>query len=121
MMKYKRSPCRNAGAFLLPRRKPMKLMKRFTGCLAMAIALCLSIAFPISAAAEGLTRVAAYAVDLAGDQGAKLARHELTLAMWRGGDGDAAGELKSNLLASSNHFVQVSATGEPASTTIALC
>ncbi|MNC74258.1 hypothetical protein D3C75_1255770 [compost metagenome] len=50
---------------------------------------------------------------LAEPQGVAMQRLELTLAMWRTGSESGTEELKSNLRASSNHFVMTSASADP--------
>ena len=89
----------------------LPLMMRYLKYCALALCAC----FGSSAFADVLTvhrpafavvRVLASVGDLYGAQAARL---ELTLAQWRTG-GESTGEvLKSNLRASSNHFVMASA------------
>ncbi|MNG05158.1 hypothetical protein D3C84_883330 [compost metagenome] len=46
-------------------------------------------------------------------QGAAMQRLDLTLAMWRTGSQSGSDELKSNLRASSNHFVMTTFKASP--------
>ena len=83
-------------------------MRRTAMYLGFALAACLSC-FSMSVMAEPLAYVYRSAVALAELPGVGLKRLELTLAMWRTGSYGADESLKSNLRASSNHFVMSSA------------
>ena len=84
------------------------MMKRLTSYLGLALAACLSC-FSVSVLAEPVAYAYRAAVALAELPGAGLRRMELTLAMWRTGSSTTDESLKSNLRASSNHFVMTSA------------
>lgn len=88
------------------------MVKRLSACLGLALAACLSC-FSMSALAEPLTRAYRVAYVMAEPQGVALQRMELTLAMWRTGSQSSDDGLASNLRASSNHFVMVSAKPAP--------
>lgn len=83
-------------------------MRRIAMYLGFALAACLSC-FSMSVLAEPVAYAYRSAVALAELPGVGLKRLELTLAMWRTGSSDADDSLKSNLRASSNHFVMASA------------
>ena len=87
-------------------------MRRLTMYLGFALAACLSC-FSMSVLAEPVAYAYRTAVALAELPGAGLKRLELTLAMWRTGSSTHAESLKSNLRASSNHFVMASAKPKP--------
>lgn len=87
-------------------------MKRFTMYLGFALAACLSC-FSFSAMAEPVVTAYHAAFVSAEPQGVAFKRLELTLAMWRAGSKTSDEALKTNLLASSNHFVMASAKPEP--------
>ncbi|PWK31775.1 hypothetical protein [Pseudomonas sp. OV226] len=84
------------------------MMKRVTMYLGLAFAACLSC-FSIGAFAEpirtGVNYAAHYLSALAEPQGVAMQRLDLTLAMWRTCGQPEGQALKSNLRASSNHFV----------------
>jgi len=91
------------------------MMMRYLKYCALALCAC----FGSSAFAGVLTsdrpawsvaRTLAYVGDL---YGASAARLELTLAQWRTGSESTSEGLKSNLRASSNHFVMASAKTVP--------
>lgn len=88
------------------------MMKRMTMYLGLALAACLSC-FSISALAEPVAYVYRSAVMLAELPSVGVKRLELTLAMWRTGGAATEESLKSNLRASSNHFVMASTKSEP--------
>lgn len=79
-------------------------MRGLTMYLGLAFAACLSC-FSLSAFAEPLVSSYRTAYVSAEPQGVALQRLELTLAMWRTGSQPEGQALKSNLRASSNHFV----------------
>ena len=83
-------------------------MRRTAMYLGFALAACLSC-FSMSVLAEPLAYAYRSAVALAELPGVGLKRLELTLAMWRTGSSCADESMKSNLRASSNHFVMSSA------------
>ena len=88
-------------------------MKRMSAYLGLALAACLSC-FSMSAFAEPITYRAAHCMTaLIDPQGVAMQRLELTLAMWRAGSQTTEESLASNLRASSNHFVMVSAKSDP--------
>jgi hypothetical protein len=87
-------------------------MKRFTMYLGFALAACLSC-FSFSAMAEPVITAYHSMVASGEPQGVAFKRLELTLAMWRAGSQTSDEALKTNLLASSNHFVMASAKPEP--------
>jgi hypothetical protein len=87
-------------------------MRRLTIYLGFALAACLSC-FSMSVLAEPVAYACRAAVALAELPGAGLKRLELTLAMWRTGGQSSDEGLKSNLRASSNHFVMNSAKAAP--------
>jgi len=80
--------------------------------LGFALAACLSC-FSLTALAQPVAYAYRSAVALAELPGASLKRMELTLAMWRTGSSSPDESLKSNLRASSNHFVMSSAKAAP--------
>ncbi|QLG93540.1 hypothetical protein HZF02_16935 [Pseudomonas yamanorum] len=91
-------------------------MKRLSAYLGLALAACLSC-FSLSAFAEPLTSAyrTAYVASYGATepQGVAMQRLELTLAMWRTGSQPSNEGLKTNLRASSNHFVMTSAKPSP--------
>ena len=87
-------------------------MRRTAMYLGFALAACLSC-FSMSVLAEPLAYAYRSAVALAELPGVGLKRLELTLAMWRTGSSASDESLKSNLRASSNHFVMTSTKPEP--------
>ncbi len=99
------------------------MMMRYLKYCALALCAC----FGSSAFADVLTvdrpafavaRVLASVGDLYGAQSTRL---ELTLAQWRTGGESTDETLKSNLRASSNHFVMASAMPLPESYGLAPC
>ena len=90
-------------------------MRRIAMYLGFALAACLSClsCFSMSVLAEPAAYAYRSAVALAEFPGAALKRLELTLAMWRTGGSSLDESLKSNLRASSNHFVMSSAKSAP--------
>jgi hypothetical protein len=107
--------------FLLLEEKPAheeyRMMKRLTMYLGLAFAACLSC-FSIGAIAEPIRMVERCLTAMSEPQGVAMQRLDLTLAMWRTGSQSDEQGLKSNLRASSNHFVMTSA--KPASDGVAL-
>ena len=87
-------------------------MRRLTMYLGFALTACLSC-FSMSVLAEPVAYAYRTAVALAELPGAGLKRLELTLAMWRTGSQPSDEGLKTNLRASSNHFVMTSAKPSP--------
>lgn len=87
-------------------------MKRMSAYLGLALAACLSC-FSLSAFAEPAAYAYRSAVMLAELPSVGVKRLELTLAMWRTGSESSHDGLSSNLRASSNHFVMVSAKPAP--------
>ncbi|PYY71226.1 hypothetical protein CRX42_07360 [Pseudomonas jessenii] len=88
------------------------MMKRLTMYLGLAFAACLSC-FSIGAFAEPIRTAAHYLTAVSEPQGVGMHRLDLTLAMWRTGIQSNDQALKSNLRASSNHFVMTSAKPAP--------
>lgn len=88
------------------------MMKRLTMYLGLAFAACLSC-FSATAFAEPLRAVSYHLAVMTEPQGVALHRLELTLAMWRTGSQSDDHELKSNLRASSNHFVMTTFKASP--------
>jgi hypothetical protein len=88
------------------------MTKRFTMYLGFALAACMSC-FSMAALAEPVAYACRAAVTLAELPSVGLKRLELTLAMWRTGSQSDGQDLKSNLRASSNHFVMTSANSDP--------
>ena|SRR3990167_7478640 len=83
------------------------MIKRWASYLALAMCACF-VSFPASAV-ERTVSYLAQTFDHVGEfHGAAMTRLELGLASWRTGSENTA-DLKSNLRAESNHFVQVSA------------
>ncbi|MNP67624.1 hypothetical protein D3C76_1634780 [compost metagenome] len=80
--------------------------------MGLAFAACLSC-FSATAFAEPLRAVSYHLVALTEPQGVAMQRLDLTLAMWRTGSQSDEQGLKSNLRASSNHFVMTSAKPAP--------
>jgi hypothetical protein len=87
-------------------------MRGLTMYLGLAFAACLSC-FSLSAFAEPLVSSYRTAYVSAEPQGVALQRLELTLAMWRTGSQPSDEGMKTNLRASSNHFVMTSAKPSP--------
>ena len=83
-------------------------MRKIAMYLGFALAACLSC-FSLTALAQPVAYAYRSAVALAELPGVGLKRLELTLAMWRTGSQSEGQDLKSNLRASSNHFVMTSA------------
>lgn len=83
-------------------------MRRITAYLGLALAACLSC-FSLSVLAEPVAYAYRSAVALAELPGVGMKRLELTLVLWRTGSGSEEGAVKSNLRASSHHFVMASA------------
>ena len=88
------------------------MMKRITMYLGLAFGACLSC-FSVTAMAEPLRTISYHLAALTEPQGVAMQRLELTLAMWRTGSQPDGQDLKSNLRASSNHFVMTSAKAVP--------
>jgi hypothetical protein len=84
------------------------MMKRVSMYLGLAFAACMAC-FSMGAMAEPLRTVSYHLTAFAEPQGVAMQRLELTLAMWRPGSSGTEDSLKSNLRASSNHFVMTSA------------
>ena len=87
-------------------------MRKIAMYLGFALAACLSC-FSLTALAQPVAYAYRSAVALAELPGVGLKRLELTLAMWRTGSQSEGQDLKSNLRASSNHFVMTSAKAAP--------
>lgn len=87
-------------------------MKRLSAYLGLALAACLSC-FSLTALAEPLRTVSYHLTAMTEPQGVAMQRLDLTLAMWRTGSQSSGEDLKSNLRASSNHFVMTSAKPDP--------
>jgi hypothetical protein len=96
------------------------MMKRLSSYLGFAIAACL-FCFSAPSMAEPLRTFGYQLAALAEPQGVAMQRLELTLAMWRTGSESGGEELKSNLRASSNHFVMTSAKPLPDGDGLAPC
>ena len=88
------------------------MMKRITMYLGLAFAACLSC-FSVTAMAEPLRTISYHLAALTEPQGVAMQRLELTLAMWRTGSQSDGRDLKSNLRASSNHFVMATTKTDP--------
>lgn len=91
------------------------MMMRYLKYCALALCACFgSSAFAgvltVARPAWSVARTLAYVGDL---YGASAARLDLTLAQWRTGSESTGEGLKSNLRASSNHFVMTSAKPMP--------
>ena len=86
-------------------------MKRMSAYLGLALAACLSC-ISMSAFAEPVAYAYRSVVMLADLPSVGVKRLELTLAMWRTGSSGADESLKSNLRASSNHFVMTAIGAE---------
>lgn len=91
------------------------MMMRYLKYCALALCACFgSSAFAgvltFDRPAGAVARTLAYVGEL---YGASAARLELTLAQWRTGSESSSEDLKSNLRASSNHFVMASAKPLP--------
>ncbi|MDB5996877.1 MAG: hypothetical protein JWP42_4013 [Pseudomonas sp.] len=84
------------------------MMKRMTIYLGLALAACLSC-FSLSAMADPVVSAYHFVTAMSEPQGVAYKRLELTLAMWRTEGQSVDEDLKSNLRASSNHFVMTSA------------
>ena len=87
-------------------------MTRVSMYLGLAFAACMAC-FSMGAMAEPLRTVSYHLTAFAEPQGVAMQRLELTLAMWRTGSSTTEDSLKSNLRASSNHFVMTSTKPEP--------
>ncbi|MEE3929660.1 hypothetical protein V2I84_05210 [Pseudomonas viridiflava] len=89
-------------------------MRKLTMYLGFALAACLScFSFAASALTEPSGHVYRAITKLAELPAVGVKRLELTLSMWRTGSQDEHDDLASNLRASSNHFVMVSAKPSP--------
>ncbi|QOI04591.1 hypothetical protein [Pseudomonas savastanoi] len=89
-------------------------MRKLTMYLGFALAACLScFSFAASALAEPVGYAYRSVVKLIELPGVGIKRLELTLAMWRTGSSSTDDSLKSNLRASSNHFVMASVKPSP--------
>ncbi|WP_458373025.1 hypothetical protein [Pseudomonas laurylsulfatiphila] len=88
------------------------MMKRLTMYLGLAFAACLSC-FSAGAFAEPIRSAAHYLTAVSEPQGVGMHRLDLTLAMWRTGSQSDGEGLKSNLRASSNHFVMTTSKASP--------
>lgn len=88
------------------------MLKRLTMCLGLAFAACLSC-FSATAFAEPLRAVGYHLAVMAEPQAVAMQRLELTMAMWRTGSEPEGQALKSNLRASSNHFVMSTFKASP--------
>lgn len=88
------------------------MMKRLSTYLGLALAACLSC-FSLTALAEPLRTVSYHLTAMTEPQGVAMQRLDLTLAMWRTGSQSSDEGLKTNLRASSNHFVMTSAKPDP--------
>ena len=95
-------------------------MKRLSAYLGLALAACLSC-FSLSAFAEPVVSSYRTAFVISEPQGVAFKRLELTLAMWRTNSQSGSEALKTNLRASSNHFVMVSAKPLPESYGLSPC
>jgi hypothetical protein len=88
------------------------MMKRLTMYLGLAFAACLSC-FSAAAFAEPLRAVSYHLAVMTEPQGVAMQRLDLTLAMWRTSSQPEGQALKSNLRASSNHFVMTTFKASP--------
>ncbi|MCF5224656.1 hypothetical protein GIW32_14280 [Pseudomonas syringae] len=89
-------------------------MRKLTMYLGFALAACLScLSFAASALVEPVGYAYRSVASLIELPGVGIKRLELTLAMWRTGSSSSDESLKSNLRASSNHFVMASAKPSP--------
>ncbi|MFL8988663.1 hypothetical protein Q8X48_13070 [Pseudomonas sp. QLc11A] len=88
------------------------MMKQLTMYLGLAFAACLSC-FSATAFAEPLRAVSYHLAVMSEPQGVAMQRLDLTLAMWRTGSQSDDEGLKSNLRASSNHFVMTTFKASP--------
>lgn len=88
------------------------MMKRLTMYLGLAFAACLSC-FSATVFAEPLRAVSYHLAVMSEPQGVAMQRLDLTLAMWRTGSQPDDEGLKSNLRASSNHFVMTTFKASP--------
>lgn len=95
-------------------------MRKIAMYLGFALAACLSC-FSMSVLAEPVAYAYRSVVALAELPGVALKRMELTLVMWRTGSSPTDESLKSNLRASSNHFVMTSAKPLPEGVGLAPC
>jgi len=95
-------------------------MKRLSAYLGLALAACLSC-FSMSVFAEPITSAYHAAFVASEPQGVALKRLDLTLAMWRTGSQSSDEGLKTNLRATSNHFVMTSAKPLPESDGLSPC
>lgn len=88
------------------------MMKRLTMYLGLAFAACMAC-FSAASFAEPLRTVSYHLMAMGDPQVAAMQRLELTLVEWRTGSQSGDSDLKSNLRASSNHFVMTSANSDP--------
>jgi len=88
------------------------MMKRLSAYLGLALAACLPC-FSLTALAEPLRTVSYHLAAMTEPQGVAMQRLDLTLAMWRTGSQSSDEGLKTNLRASSNHFVMTSGKPDP--------
>ena len=96
------------------------MMKRLTMYLGLAFAACLSC-FPLTALAEPMRTVSYHLTAMTEPQGVAMQRLDLALTMWRTGSQSSDEGLKTNLRASSNHFVMTSAKPLPDGDGLTLC
>lgn len=95
-------------------------MRKLTMFLGFALAACLSC-FSLAVLAKPVVYAYRTAVAMAELPGVALRRMELTLVMWRTGSSPSTESLKSNLRASSNHFVMTTAKPLPEGVGFAPC
>ncbi|WP_268797532.1 hypothetical protein [Pseudomonas huanghezhanensis] len=95
-------------------------MRKFCTYLGFALAACLSC-FSISVLAEPISHACRSVAAMADLPSVALRRMELTLVAWRTGSSPNDDPLKSNLRASSNHFVMTTAKAMPESVGLAPC
>jgi hypothetical protein len=88
------------------------MMKRLTMYLGLAFAACISC-FSATAFAEPLRAVSYHLAVMTEPQAVAMQRLDLTMAMWRTGSQPEGQALKSNLRASSNHFVMTTFKAAP--------
>lgn len=88
------------------------MMKRLTMYLGLAFAACMAC-FSAASFAEPLRTVSYHLMAMGDPQVAAMQRLELTLVEWRTVSQSGDSDLKSNLRASSNHYVMTSAKHEP--------
>jgi hypothetical protein len=96
------------------------MMKRLTMYLGLAFAACLSC-FSATAFAEPLRAVSYQLAVMTEPQGVAMQRLDLALAMWRTGSQPNEQALKSNLRASSNHFVMTTFKAAPVGVSLSPC